>query len=606
MSKKKIKLTKRVTKKVAKVTKRKKVSRNVQPRPAPTAPDVVGEIAGEIHRFRLSILYFIKIMWGLVPQDPKPEYKQQWEAVIRAEGLTWLRLKETVTANWFGDPEEQKLGWVKWTWFNFVKGEHLSWQQTLILLGVEKARGSSIVSTHMSIKSGHGIGKSATVSWIVLWFLYCFYQSQIPVTAPTSTQMKDVLWKELSLWINRIQPARVKEVFEWQSDYVRMRYDPETWFARAKTSSKENTEALAGIHAEHVLIAVDEASGVPEQVFNTAEGALTSGNVFVIMISNPTRVIGYFYDSHNKNADDWQRFSFNCEEAPLVSLKYVERQAKRHGVESDEYRIRVKGDFPSEDMMDDSGYLQLVPRSKVQVEPSLGDGDKFIGKKILSIDPSGEGDDECEFVLRDQFRAKSILTLNTTNDKTIAEHVLTFASRYNLKSGDIVIEGFGKGTDVAKNVAISTQGKLKLYVVLPGNSPKDEERYNTEFFSRFPYEVDEKLEDIYLNLRALAHFRMREWCFAGGRIIDSNVENSEFGEQISVNRYKRSLQGNKIQMMPKQEMNKLRIKSPNKSDALMLSFLLESIARNDKGQSEWERQEIMHTDNSVDDPFGVL
>lgn len=902
----------------------KRAPKQQEPRPKPQNEDVVGVLAGELHAFRRSILYFIKVMWGLVPQEAKPEYQEQWNAVLRSEGETWLRLKDQVKPEWFGTCIDHPNGYQIWSWHNFVKGEHVSWQQTLVLLGIEKAINSRTVSRHISVRSGHGIGKahrpddviptphglrkisdvqpgdclfgeygqpvkvletkhwknipfykvtfgdgssvdvssghlwkvknrndrrtganwqvistedivkqgvlrpngvslakqweiptqgsvhynqvevpvdaytygvwlgdgdknsgritnidnevwkniayktnvvgktrtaiglqvdlrkhglfgcstytaavdrrykysqkrlevlqglldtdgwvekcgsaafsstsrqltrdvieiarslglrareekykdnehagswtthitwdgvttlfrierkqkalinpeerykkrwiasiepvekgdgicfsvdgeiyqcrdhivthnSATMSWVVLWFLYCFYQAQVPATAPTSGQMHDVLWKELSLWIARIKPDRAKEVFEWQHDYIRMKYDPETWFARAKTSTKENTEALAGVHSDHVLIAVDEASGVPEQVFNTAEGALTSGNVFVIMISNPTRTVGYFFDSHHKNADDWQTFEFTCEQTPLVDIRYVERQAKRHGVESDEYRIRVKGQFPSEDMMDDTGYLQLVPRSKVIVEPAIANV-QLIGKKFLGIDPSGEGDDECEFVLRDQFRAYNPVTLNTTNDSEIAEHILTLADRYNLKTGDIVIEGFGKGATVAQKVAKATKGKLDLYVVLPGNTPKEEEKASGEFFQRFLAEVDDTQTDIYLNVRALMHFRMRDWIFGGGRILDNNTENSDWGEQIANVRYKRTLQGNKIQIMSKQEMNKLRIKSPNKNDALALTFLLDRNDPQENAHTAEERAAIAEEER-VDDQFSVL
>ena len=592
-----------------KITKRKpKAKRKGKPvsRPSPTSVDAIGSVAGEIHNFRQSILYFIKVMWGLIPQEPLPEYKEAWEAVMRAEGKNWLRLKETVRAEWFGHGVQVPDGYWIWSWHGFTKGSNLTWQQTLILLGVEKATRSKDVSFHISVRSGHGIGKSATMTWIVLWFLYCYFQAQVPVTAPTSGQMHDVLWKELSLWINRIKNERVREVFDWKSDYIRMKHDPETWFARAKTSSKENTEALAGVHSEHVLIAVDEASGVPEQVYNTAEGALTSGNVGVVMISNPTRVIGYFFDSHHKNSEDWQTFHFNCEQSPVVDSRYVRRQAKRHGVESDEYRIRVLGQFPSEDMMDDSGYLQLIPRTRINVEPSLAENDKFIGKKFLAIDPSGEGDDECEFVLRDSFRAKNILTLNTTNDAVIAENLLTFIDRYNLKTGDIVIEGFGIGVSVAKRISKATKGKIDVYIVLPGNRPTDESKTNAEFFVLFESEVEEGGQCRFLNLRSLMHFRMRDWIMKGGRVIDNNVENSDFAEQLASGRYKRSLQGNKVQMMSKQEMNKLRIKSPNKNDALALTFLLEQTDGLGQAQSSADVQAITNSQNSVDDRFGVL
>lgn len=903
----------------------------VRLKPHPGDPNITGEYARQIFEYRRSILLFIKDMWHLLPQPVKPEYQAQWEEVCLSTGPNWLRLKETVTAEWFGDGHVCEDGAWEWEWYVFEKGKHISWQQVLILMSIEKAIGDKRLSRHITIESGHGIGKSATVTWIVLWFLYCFFMSQVPVTAPTSNQMHDVLWKELSIWINRM-PTGVKELYDWQHDYVRIKYDPEAWFARAKTSTKENTEALAGVHAESVCIAVDEAchddqteiltedgfklfkdllitdrvytqnpstgkatlelptkyheydfdghlyaqkrrgsdfavtpthdmyvrtrksgyrkkkantftkdsdyfysrvidwdgnaslsedmvrlyawfitegsfrwypgtrkptgitisqsqrynasnyqeiitlllrlgfnpkenkkrteitvnnvelatsflecgdgfynkqiplrvktlnkkllqvfievaikgdgytklngrsifytssprladdmqeiilktgrtsvitkrkiegqrkwivdhfgtsscdgyvvsvgaptdgkinrlttvpykgkvycvtvpngliltrrngytmwsgnSGVPEQVFNTAEGALTSGNVWVILISNHTRVIGYFHDSHNKNSDDWQTFSFNCEQSPLVDKRYVHRQAKRHGVTSNEYRVRVKGLAPAEDMMDDSGYLQLIPEGRIIVIPRMEDM-RFVGRPKLSIDPSGEGDDACEFCLRDNFKAVIWKSLNSTNDKEIAETAIKIIDQFNLKSEDVTIEGFGKGADAAKLIAVSTKGRISAYVVLPGTSPKDEERLNGDRFTRFDDELmegneDGKQDDMYLNLRAVGHFRMRKWLLAGGCIVDNDTEHSDFAEQIACNRYKRTLQGNKIQMMPKKEQQKLRIPSPNKSDALMLSFLSDS---EEQVQTKEEKDDALRTQHAVDDEFKVL
>lgn len=559
------------------------------------------QAAARIFMYRKDVLLFMKDMWGLVPQPVKPEYKKQWQEVLIATGDTWLRLKNEVKAEWFG--EISHIGHYNetyWQFSNFIKGQHISWQQTLILLSIQKAIEDKRLSRHISVRSGHGIGKSTVTSWIVIWFLYCYFMAQVPVTAPTASQMHDVLWKELAIWIKRM-PKEVAEIFEWQNDYIRVRYERESWFARAKTSSKENTEALAGVHADNVLMAVDEASGVPEQVFNTAEGALTSGNVFVIMISNPTRTIGYFYDSHHKNASDWQTFEFNCEEAPLVDKEYIERQAKRHGVTSDEYKIRVKGRFPSEDAMDDSGFMQLVPRSRITVTPSLGDMDMFIGRKILAVDPSGEGDDECEFVIRDVVQAKIVKTLTSTNDKEIAAETYKLCLQHGIAPKDVVIEGFGKGADAAKHLVLLSKGYYKPYVVLPGTSPADEEKINGDYFTRFPNERDDNFVDLMLNLRATGKWRMRNWLIQGGMIIDNNTESSEFAEQIAMEKYQRVK--NKIQIMPKKQMFKLRIPSPNKSDALSLTFLVEHPPST---QSPEERAYLASEQQKVDNPFSVL
>jgi hypothetical protein len=562
---------------------------------------VIEEHAAKIHTFRLSIREFIREQWGLVPQPVRPEFKEQWDEVCRSSWKDWEKAKKRVQPEWFGKKlegtgEEYEKPEV-WYWYDpegyittrqdFIKKKYISWQQTLILLGVEKAM-SGDGPKKITTVSGHGIGKSAVCSWIILWFLYCFMEAQVPVTAPTSSQMHDVLWKELSIWINRM-PEDTKELYHWQTDYIRMNYMPESWFARARTSTKENTEAIAGVHSDHVAIVVDEASGVPEQVFETAQGALTSGNVLIIMISNGTRTIGYFYDSHHKNAEDWQCASFNCEQSPVVDPRYPEDMAKQYGYKSQEYKIRVSGGFPDEDTMDDSGYVQLISQKKIRVRVK-GDLDvPFVGRKILGVDPSGEGKDQCTFVLRDRFKAEVVLRLNTTNDKEIAENILTLIEVHKLHPNDVVVASFGAGADVGKEVAIASRGEYEIYTVMEGNTPEREEEYNGKFFKRKPDElqnpralskkakkvtkIDAQVQtDLYMNIRALMNHRMAKWLIAGGVLVDVD-EQSEFAEQVARNRWKRSLQGNKIQMMPKKEMLKLRIKSPNDSDALALTTL---------------------------------
>jgi len=197
----------------------------------------------------------------------------------------------------------------------FIKGKNITWQQHDILLAVEEALHGD--KKRISIRSGHGVGKSAVLSWLIIWYLFCFKDAQIPCTAPTSDQMHDVLWKEVAKWLDKL-PAVIKEKYDWSANYVRIKESPETWFARAKTARKEKPEALAGIHGDFVLFLIDEASGVPQEIFNTAEGALTEDNIIVIMISNPTRLIGYFYDSHHNDKDNWHTLNFSSIDSPIV------------------------------------------------------------------------------------------------------------------------------------------------------------------------------------------------------------------------------------------------------------------------------------------------
>ena len=492
-----------------------------------------------LEKMRKSPIFFVERMWRLTPQPVKFEYKDQLDIILALTGQDWEDAKKMIRVEWFD---------------TFVKGKHITWQQWLILLCVEKAiRGEA--SRKISIASGHGVGKSSDISWLILWFLFCYYDSQVPCTAPTADQMYDVLWKELSLWISRL-PSSVQEKYQWGADHIRMTESPETWFARAKTASKENTEALAGVHSNHVLTIADEASGVPEQVFNTAEGAWTSGNILVLLISNPTRINGYFYDTHHKLKHLWQTLEFSSIDSPIVDDDYEAKIAERHGRDSAEYGIRVLGKFPKEDSMDDSGYVSLLTDKNISERPDVEDHE-FSSNSIMGVDPAGEGDDKTSWVIRDQFKAKKLHEESISTSKTIAEKTITFIHKYKLNPFNVVVDAFGKGQDVGKEIALATKGLMNVTTVNTGDPSI--------------YEDDREL---YLNQRAEFFYKGKIWLQSGGEIIENK-------------NLKRNLKG-KIQIMPKVDMKKkYGTKSPNDADAFSLTFM-----RNVQSElfSDWEQK----------------
>jgi phage terminase large subunit len=201
----------------------------------------------------------------------------------------------------------------------------------------------------LSIRSGHGVGKTAFEAWTTLWFLTCFYPCKIPCTAPTGHQLSDILWAEIAKW-HRVLKERVPLIgnwFEWKSEKIERIAAPQEAFAVARTSRPENPEALQGFHSENILFLLDEASGVPDEVYQVAEGALSSEGAYVVMAGNPTRTQGYFYDSFHRMRGSWATLHVNGETVKRVARKYIEDMAKKYGAESSIYKIRVKGEFAS-------------------------------------------------------------------------------------------------------------------------------------------------------------------------------------------------------------------------------------------------------------------
>lgn len=423
----------------------------------------------------------------------------------------------------------------------FIKGKHITWQQDDILQAVEDALLNKKVR-RIAVKSGHGIGKSTTLAWLILWFLFCYLDAQIPCTAPTENQMYDVLWKELAKWL-KLMPEQIQGLYEWSNTYIRIKERPETWFARAKTARKEAPEALAGVHGDFVMFVIDEASGVPEEIFNTAEGALTNKDILVIMISNPTRLIGYFYEAFHKDGKNWQQLSFDSTASPVVDNEFVTRIAEKHGANSDEYKIRVLGEFPSEEGIDEKGFVNLFTQDEIKFTQEKG----FVQTR-MGIDPSGEGQDETAWAVRDEFKGGIVGTERTSNPKSIAEKTLTLMEKYVSQAKNTTVDNFGVGANVAQEIAL-TPFAYRINGINVGDKARDEH---------------------YLNTRAEAYYSIKEWFRKGGSLLDDTLGH-ELKEELLQVKFKRNLAG-KIQIMSKDEMRKQGIASPNKADAFMLTF----------------------------------
>jgi hypothetical protein len=203
----------------------------------------------------------------------------------------------------------------------------------------------------ISVRAGHGIGKSTCCSWILLWTMMTRMPQKAVVTAPTAGQLFDALFSELKHWANKM-PDVLLESIEIFSDRIVHKAAPESSFITARTSSAERPEALAGVHSEHVLLICDEASAIPEAVFESAAGSMSGHSATTILIGNPTRNTGLFFRTHHQLKGDWKTMHVSCIDIPLVSSDFVEQIKSTYGENSNAFRVRVLGEFALRD--DDS------------------------------------------------------------------------------------------------------------------------------------------------------------------------------------------------------------------------------------------------------------
>ena len=216
--------------------------------------------------------------------------------------------------------------------------------------------------TRISIRSGNGVGKTTLLAWLAIWFPVCRYPSKCIVTAPTSQQLYDGLWSEVRRWLSNCPPS-ISGLFDILGDRLSLKAAPAECFVSARTSRMEQPESLQGVHSANVLLIVDEASGVPEQVFEAGSGSMSTPGAITILASNPLRSSGFFFRTHTDLSDRWLSFRVSCFDSPRVDPVFIKEIAESFGIASARYQARVLGEFPlNEDEV-------LCPRALV--EPAL-------------------------------------------------------------------------------------------------------------------------------------------------------------------------------------------------------------------------------------------
>jgi hypothetical protein len=224
----------------------------------------------------------------------------------------------------------------------------------LIVLGVilddwqaDAMRAVARGERRITIRSGHGVGKSAFVALLCVWALVVYSNVKIVLTAPSGPQLHDVLFAEVKMWLKRL-PQGLLDLFEVKSDRIELRAAPESVFLSVRTSRAETPEALAGVHADEglVLLVADEASGIPEAVYEAASGSMSGHNCCTMLLSNPTRGSGFFFDTHHRLRAMWRAIHVSCLTSSRVAKDYVDDMKARYGEDSNAYRVRVLGEFP--------------------------------------------------------------------------------------------------------------------------------------------------------------------------------------------------------------------------------------------------------------------
>jgi hypothetical protein len=387
-----------------------------------------------------------------------------------------------------------------------------------------------------AISSGHGTGKSAFMSWLVLWFMSTQPNPNIVATSNTRTQLMTKLWRELARWHKLLINA---DWFEWTATSFFHKQYKATWKANAIPWSETNPEAFAGLHEENVMVLYDEASAIHDLIWQTTDGAMTTAGALWVATGNPTRNSGRFRECFpgGRFNHRWRTWRVDSRTAKKTNKRQLQDWVDDYGEDSDFVRVRVKGQFPR------AGTSQFIPGDLVLAAQNRSVMDYEDMPLVMGVDVARFGDDESVIQLRqgarafDPFRYRGLDTMQYSAE--VARKI------DQLRPRGILVDGVGVGAGVVDRLrqlgyhgVIDVQAGAKAYE-----------------------------EEAYYNRRAEIWGAMLNW-------LRGEVElprHRDYYDQLVSVEYGLDMR-ERIQLESKKDIKKRGLPSPDLGDGLAMTF----------------------------------
>lgn len=387
----------------------------------------------------------------------------------------------------------------------------------------------------VAVASGHGIGKTTEIAWIIHWFISTRPDPQIVVTANTKTQLDSKTWRELAKWNKQ---ALNGKWFDHSATKFSLKDSPDTWFASAIPWTEHNSEAFAGTHEAHVLVLFDEASNIPTAIWDVVEGVMTTPGAKWVAFGNPTRNTGSFKECFGRFRHRWVTRQIDSRTAKMVDAKQVAAWIADYGEDSDFVRVRVRGEFPraGSNQFISSEYVDACVVYEAQAFDSL--------PKVLAVDVARFGDDSSVLCKRQGRKVWPLVKFKGLDTMQLSAKVVEAINSWLPDS--VVIDGVGVGAGVVDR--LSNLGYGDLVTEMNGGSTPDD-------------------PVTYYNKRAECWGLMRDALKAGLDIPDDReLRDDLIGPEYGFTSKQQ------IQLEKKEDMKKRGLASPDCGDALAMTY----------------------------------
>ncbi|MGH9404416.1 MAG: terminase [Terriglobia bacterium] len=435
-----------------------------------------------------------------------------------------------------------------------MKGPRL-WQEKILLsIGAHLSNDATrFQPLKIAVASGNGIGKSCLISFLTSWALDTCEDARVIVTANTEPQLRTKTWPEVSKWkklaltqgwfgvgATSIKAISSDHAANWRADMV-------AW-------SDNNPEAFSGLHnlGKRILVIYDEASGISRRIWEVTEGALTDESTEIIWLAfgNPMHSIGSFRECFGVQKHRWQTYQIDSRTVEGTNKAQIQKWIEDYGEDSDYVRWRVRGEFPR------VATTQFIAQELVAAARKYA-ADPAGMPKILGVDVARFGDDQTVIFFRQGRLTKMLFEGRGLRTTEVAEKVIEKIGE--CEPDAVVVDGDGVGAGVVDQ--LQHRGYTK---------------------GLFEFHGGERAQDtaMYSNRRAEVWGKLRAQLQSGMQVPD----NPEVEQELSNVQYGMNQRG-QIQLEKKQDMKARGLASPDRGDALAMTFAVDVKA---KRKSQWD------------------
>ena len=398
----------------------------------------------------------------------------------------------------------------------------------------------------IAIAAGHSIGKTALTAMVQKWALDTLVGTRGQVTANTGQQLKTKTWAELAKW-NRLSVTNDWFEITSTSIYSTQEKYKLDWRSDISVWRENRTEAFAGFHNyfKRILIILDEASGIPQAIWDTVDSFFLDKDTEIICLAfgNPLNNSGGFYELfHNEDKRKiWKPIHIDARTVEGVSLDEIEKMKEIHGEDSDYFKVRVRGMFPN------ASTTQFIPNELCMTARKRTVAGTVYDPLVAGIDFALGGNDNCVIYYRRGLDGKSIpptiIPGNLVHDATKLADIL--CEDLAKKKPDVV---FGdKGAMGGPIINIMNKLGFSVVPVNFGGEPSDKTKY--------------------FNKAAEMASTRKQWMYDGGAIWDD----PQLHDDLCQREYGSTLKG-QLRLETKDDMKKRGLESPDISDALDATF----------------------------------